>query len=447
MPGAATPLQSIWAAIPPRARAAYLRRTAQAVLDELDPLADLIARETGRPRTEALLAELLPAVGGLHDLADAGPGWLADRRQGRLPLLRAGRRSIVVRSPLGVAGIAATDPSPWLELALEAGAALLAGNAVTLVPVAPAIGERLRAAFERGGVPHGLVRVIAPGDELVADAVVSGEQPGRKGTMLVLAGAPLERTVSGALWAAFAGAGRGPAAVGRLVAARELAIPLLARLEIGARRLVVGDPRRAETEVGPLAEPANLEQVQSVIDDAIAAGASLLCGGPLESGADGAAYFAPALLRGVPPDARLLHEPVPGPVLAVVEAEHDEAAIALVASEPSSTISVWSGDRVLGERIARALPADLTWVNEHGAAAPGAEVRLARHVEVRRLASQPNRLRSARWLPYDPALVDASTAATRLLHGRERERARVLRGAAKPLARTAVRLARELRRG
>ncbi len=70
-------------------------------------------------------------------------------------------------------------------------------------------------------------------------------------------------------------------------------------------------------------------------------------------------------------------------------------------------------------------------------------MRVAGHVEARRLASQPTRLRSARWLPYDPQLVRAATASARLMHGRETERLGVLRGGALPLVRTGVRLARE----
>ena len=61
----------------------------------------------------------------------------------------------------------------------------------------------------------------------------------------------------------------------------------------------------------------------------------------------------------------------------------------------------------------------------------------------RRIASQPTRLRSARWLPYDPQLVRAATSSARLMYGRENERLGVLRTGAVPLARTAARLARE----
>jgi acyl-CoA reductase-like NAD-dependent aldehyde dehydrogenase len=259
--------------------------------------------------------------------------------------------------------------------------------------------------------------------------------------MLVLDRAPLDRAATGALWAAFAGGGRHRAAVGRLVVVPSVAEPLIATVVAGAERLRPGDPRQAETEVGPLRSVETRERVEELVAAAVADGATLLCGGPREVAGVAGAFYAPAVLRGVPPDARLLREPVPGPVLAVVEAATEDEAIALAGGSPA--VSVWAGDRRRGERVARTLGAEVAWVNEHGHSIPSAAVRLAGHVDSRRLASQPTRLRSARWLPYDPALVRASTATARLWHGRENERLGVLRRGAVPLARTAVRLARE----
>ena len=162
------------------------------------------------------------------------------------------------------------------------------------------------------------------------------------------------------------------------------------------------------------------------------------------------AFYAPAVLRRVPAGARILREPVPGPVLAVVEAPGEAAAIALVRQGPTGerpddrrarggVVSIWAGDRAKGERVARTLLAEVTWVNEHGAVAPGPALRLQRHVAPRQVASRPALIGGARRLPYDPALVRARTAATRLAHGRESDRLRVLRRDAGPLVRAALR--------
>ena len=442
----ASAAQPLWALVPPHDRARYVRRAAKAVLDELDELADLLAAETGQPRSEATLAELLPSVGGLHGLAGEGPDALADRRLGPVPALRAGRRSTLVQAPYGVVGIHVRDGSAWAGPLLEVAAALLAGNAVLLAPAAPDAAAAMRGAFVRAGLPDELFAVVEPGALAAAAHVVTLDPAPAKGTMLVLEGAPLDRAVTGALWAAFAGGGRRHAGVGRVIAVRSQAGALTSGVAAAARRLRVGDPRRPDTEVGPLTSAADRERVEALVAEAEAAGATRLCGGRVDVPGVPGAFYAPAVLRSVPPGAALLHEPVPGPVLAVVEAADDADAIAIaIAGGTSGTLSVWTGDRAHGERIARGLGAGIAWINEHGVPTPAAPVRLARYVVSRQLASQPTRLRSARWLPYDPALLRAATASARLLHGRESERWRTLRAGALPLARTAVRLAREAR--
>lgn len=434
--------QPLWAAVPAAARARYLRRAAQAILDEVDDLAGLLAAEARVPRSEAMVGELLPSVAGLHELADDGPGALADQRLGRAAVLRGGRRAFVLQAPAGVVGLRGGDGSPWAELVLETAAALLAGNGVVLAPCSEALGRRLASALGRAGLPDDLVWVVAAGASLDGcDRIVETGSAGPKASMLVLDGAPVDRVVAGALWAAYARGGHGPASVGRIVCVPGARDPLLAQLEPAARGVRVGDPQDPVTEVGPLASARQAAEVERLLAEAEAAGAERLCGGILEG-----ALFRPALLRGVAPDAGILREPVPGPVLSIVEAASEDDAIALCAGAPA--VSVWTGERAHGERVARALDVELTWVNEHGATAPAAPVRLARHTTARQIASRSIRLRSARWLPYDPTLVRASETAARILYGRHSERLETLRRGGPAFARVAARMAREtLRRG
>jgi acyl-CoA reductase-like NAD-dependent aldehyde dehydrogenase len=454
--------QPLWASVPAAARARYVRRAARLMLDELDELALLLAHESGRPRTEATLGELLPAITGLSDLADDGPAALAERRLGRPALLRAGRRARGVQQPRGVIGVLGAPSSVWTEPALEVAAALLAGNGVLLSPAAPLAAERLRHTLVRAGIPEELLALVH-GEEARAaldDAcarVVSLAGPETKGAMLVLENAPVETVASAALWAAFAAGGRHPAAVGRLVCVPSVAEPLLGVLRERAIRLRVGDPVSEAAEIGPLRSAGDLAAVEALVEEAVAGGAELICGGPTRVEGLPGAFYAPAVLRRVPADARILREPVSGPVLAVVEAPGESGAIALVQDGPAGerpddrrarggVVSIWAGDRAKGERVARTLQAELTWVNEHGAVAPGPALRLQRHVAPRQVASRPALIGGARRLPYDPGLVRARTAATRLVHGRESDRLTVLRRDAGPLARAALRVGASLLR-
>ena len=447
--------QPLWANVPASARARYLRRAARAALDDLDALALLLAHESGRPRTEAVLGELLPSIAGLSELADDGPGALGDRRLGRPALLRVGRRALGVQEPRGVVGVLAGPTSPWTEPLLEVAAALLAGDGVVFVPAAPLAGERVRELFVRAGVPGELL-AIAHGEHAAAELeaatarVVSVANAPARAAMLVLGGAALEQVAAAALWAAFAAGGRHPAAVSRLVCVPSVAEPLVGLLRTRAEELRVGDPAREEAEVGPLRSHEDLAHVEALVAEAVAGGAELVCGGRTAVPGLAGAFYAPAVLRRVPADARILANPAPGPVLAVVEARDEASAIGMAAAAAApapgdrrargTVVSIWAGDRPKGERVARTVGAEQAWVNEHGVVAPGPALRLARHVAPRQIASRPALLSGARRLPYDPALVRARTAAARFAHGRESDRLAVLRRDAVPLARAAIRL-------
>ena len=262
--------------------------------------------------------------------------------------------------------------------------------------------------------------------------------------MLVLDDAPLDATVSGALWAAFAGAGRHPAAVGRLVVAPGPAEPLLDALVAGAQRLRVGDPQHADTEVGPLASHADLEAVERLVAEAEAGGAERLCGGPLElPGLDGA-FCAPVVLRGVREDARLMREMPPGPGARRARgrartsrrsrspAEHADAAV-----------SVWTDDR-RARRAHRALARRRAGVGERARPVGAVGARPAR---------PPRRAAAARVAAARACAAPAGSRTTRRSSARARpprgcctaaraSGVAALREGALPVARVALRAAR-----
>ena len=133
----------------------------------------------GQPRTEAVLAELLPSVGGLHDLADHGPRALRDRRLGRIPALRAGAARCSSPRRSGRSASAAAAASPWAEPVLETAAALLAGNAVVL---STPLGERVRRGVRARRGAAELIALAAPEEDLgaLADHVVDTRPPRRR---------------------------------------------------------------------------------------------------------------------------------------------------------------------------------------------------------------------------------------------------------------------------
>ncbi len=308
-------VQPLWALLRLEDRARYMRRMAQAIVDELDELRETIAREQGRPRTEVATLELLVAIDALKWVAHDGVRVLGRRRVGVHRSLSLTKRAHIAYEPYGVIGVIGAGSAPFAQPLGQIAGALLAGNGVVFKPAPRArlTGERIARVLARAGLPEGLVRVIhggadvglelarAPVDKLlftgspatgraVARECVSHEKEvtvelGGKDAMLVLADAHVARAASGALWAGCAGAGQARGAVERIYTAPEVADRLVARLVAGARALAIGDPRDPRVQIGPLASVRRVERVRALVEEAVAQGATLHCGGPVEPGA------------------------------------------------------------------------------------------------------------------------------------------------------------------
>ena len=198
--------------------------------------------------------------------------------------------------------------------------------------------QRVRAA----GLPEELLQVVGGATSSPARRTSSTlDPPAAKGTMLVLEGAPLDRASPARVWAAFAGGGRRHAGLGRVIAVRPQAAALAAEIETAARRLRVGDPRRPDTEVGPLAEHRRARPRRGAGRAGRGRAAPRACAAARSRcpGVAGA-FYAPVCCAPCRRPRELLREPVPGPVLALQEAATEEEAIALAARPEGDAVGL-----------------------------------------------------------------------------------------------------------
>jgi succinate-semialdehyde dehydrogenase/glutarate-semialdehyde dehydrogenase len=233
---------------------------------------------------------------------------------------------------------------------------------------------------------------------------------------------------------------------------REIAEPFIEGVVRGARALRVGDPLSFDTEIGPMVSREQYELVKELVDDAVANGAELRCGGPVQvDGYGDAAFYAPTVLTGVTHDMRIMREEIFGPVVPIVTVDSEEEAIALANdSEFGLSASVWTLDRPKGDRIARRLEAGSVWINDHmyshgtcqcswggvkdsGIGRAHSKFGFYECVNVKHVAWEPSRLKNFWWHPYDESLAQAMRASAKLLYGPRKQRIGALRRGAGPL--------------
>ncbi len=484
-------VQPLWAQLSLPDRARYLRRAAQVLLDGSDEIAELISREQGKPRLESFTMELLPTIDALHWCADKGPRILGDEPIPTPQLMLKQKKNRFVYEPIGVVGVIAPWNYPWSIPFGEVAIALMAGNGVVLKPASltPLIGQRIQEVFERAGFPDGLIQTVhgggAVGQALVESSAGKifftgsvevgrrvGEECARrmKGCVLELGGkdpqivcsdAHLAHAVSGAVWGGFSNAGQTCSGIERTYVLRDVADRFVEGVVREASRLRVGNPLDWSTEIGPMVSKEQFDVVMELVDDAVAAGAQVRCGGPCQVEGLSGHFIAPIVLTGVTHDMRIMQEEIFGPVLPILTVETEQEALDLANDSVFGLgASVWTLDRDKGERIAREIQSGMVWINDHsyshgacqcswggvkesGLGRSHSKFGFYECVNIKLVSWEPSRMRDTWWHPYDEVLGKAIRASARLLYGRDGQRAEALRKGAIPLARV---LRRSLRR-
>jgi acyl-CoA reductase-like NAD-dependent aldehyde dehydrogenase len=478
-------VQPFWAALSLEDRARYMRRASDALLEDVDEIAELLTNEQGKPRVESYTMEVLPTIDSLNWIADNGPRILSDEKLS-MPVILKTKSAKFTYEPIGVVGVIAPWNYPWSIPFGEVAIALMAGNGVVLKPASltPLIGERIRQTFEKAGFPEGLVRTIHGGGR-VGDALVKSSagkifftgsvEVGRKvgiecakrmkGSVLELGGkdpqivcadADLANAVSGAVWGGFANAGQTCSGIERVYVHRDVADAFLEGVVRETERLTVGDPREWTTEIGPMVSSDQAAIVKDLVDDALKNGANKLTGGPTKVKGTSTkwlrgSFIAPVVLTGVTHEMRIMNEEIFGPVLPVMTVDSEEEAIRLANdSQFGLGASVWTRDRAKGERMSHEIESGMVWTNDHsfshgacqcawggvkdsGLGRSHSKFGFYECVNIKQLAWEPGWTRDIWWQPYDRTLADAIRSSAQVLYSRNGNRLQALREGIRPL--------------
>lgn len=376
--------QKGWAAQAPADRAAALRAFAAVVDAHVDELAALEVANSGH-----VLGNAEWEAGHVRDVLQfyaASPERLSGKQ---IPV--AGGLDVTFHEPLGVVAVIAPWNFPMTIASWGFAPALAAGNAVLVKPaeITPLTTMRLGELALQAGLPDGLFQVLPGKGSVVGERFISHPdvrkivftgsteigvhvmagaakaikrvtlELGGKSANIVFDDCDLERAAATAPYGVFDNAGQDCCARSRILVQRSVFDRFMELLEPAVKGVVVGDPGRRDSEMGPLVSRKHFESVAGYVpDDAPVAFRGSAPSGP-------GFWFPPTVLTPARTD-RTVTEEIFGPVVTVLPFEDEADAIALAnASEYGLSGSIWTDNLSRALRVSRAVESGNLSVNSH----------------------------------------------------------------------------------
>ncbi|KAF7598331.1 MAG: succinate-semialdehyde dehydrogenase I [Candidatus Dactylopiibacterium carminicum] len=341
-----------WRAKTAAERGRLLRRWFELLMAHQDDLGLIMTSEQGKPLAEAR-GEIAYAAGYLEWFAEEGR-----RAYGEIiPPHAADKRILVTREPVGVCAAITPWNFPAAMITRKAGAALAAGCTMVLKPASqtPFSALALAELAVRAGIPAGVFNVItgsavAIGSELCANPVVRklsftgsteigaqliaqcaptvkklSMELGGNAPFIVFDDADLDAAVEGAMASKYRNAGQTCVCANRLLVQDGVYDAFTAKLAAAVAQLKVGNGAEPGVTQGPLIDAGALAKVEELVEDALAKGARVVCGGKLH--ALGGSFFEPTILADVTPAMRVAREEIFGPVAPLFRFHSEEEAI------------------------------------------------------------------------------------------------------------------------
>ncbi|TFB73298.1 NAD-dependent succinate-semialdehyde dehydrogenase [Cryobacterium glaciale] len=387
---AADAAQADWAATPARVRGEILRRAFDLLQERKQEFALLMTIEMGKPLPEAL-----------GEVAYGGEflRWFSEeavRISGRYGANPEGTgRMIVTQHPVGPCFLITPWNFPLAMATRKIAPALAAGCTVVVKPAAltPLTTLHFVALLEEAGLPAGVVNVIttsqsgAVSEPIIADprlrklsftgstavgksliklsaenVLRTSMELGGNAPFVVFADADLDKAVEGALIAKFRNIGQACTAANRFIVHESVAVEFARRVTEKVEAFQIGRGTEAGITIGPLIDGKAVAKADSLVQDAINRGATLLTGGAAIE-REGT-FYAPTVLTGVLPGSDILRDEIFGPVLAISTFTDEADAVRLANDTEFGLISyVFTTDLARGQRMIDKLQTGMMGLN------------------------------------------------------------------------------------
>ncbi len=380
--------------LPAHRRIDILRHLARLVRRDAETLAMLIAREGGKPLTDARI-EVTRAINGIEGAA----GELEHLAGSEIPMgltpASENRLAFTTREPAGVVAAISAFNHPLNLVVHQVVPAIATGCPVIIKPAAttPLSCKRFVALVHEAGLPPDWCQFALPEDNAVAEQLATDPrvaflsfigsakvgwslrsklpagtrcalEHGGAAPVIIDRSADLDAVITPLVKGGYYHAGQVCVSVQRVFVHEEIMPDFAARFTAAVAKLRIGDPILAETEVGPLILPREVTRVEDWVREAGSGGAQILTGGKRL----GEHAYAPTILLEPPASARVSQQEVFGPVTCLYAYTALDEAIARANALPYAfQASVFSSDINVALRSARTLEASAVMVNDHTA--------------------------------------------------------------------------------
>jgi acyl-CoA reductase-like NAD-dependent aldehyde dehydrogenase len=383
--------EETWRDLSPKERGDLLRKVAAVIREHADELAELVAREVGKPMRDARRVDIVSCHSGFDYYAG-----IADTVHGEI-LDQGAIESRVDYEPYGV--VAAILPFNWppIHFAKKCAPALAVGNTVVVKPgeQAPLTVLRLVELANQvlppgvvnavGGIEAGAALASHPRVERITftGATATGRKVlrsaaenltyttvelGGKNALIVLEDADLESALDVAIEGMFYNQGEACTSTSRLLVHSSRYDEFAAQFVRRTASLVVGEPLAAETDIGPLVDARQRDRVNAYLKTALSEGAELLYQASLPSDDQlaGGFFVAPAVLGGVTESMTVAQEEIFGPVASLMRFDTDDEAVRIAnATDYGLTAAICTRDEVRAAKLARRLEVGMVFVNNY----------------------------------------------------------------------------------
>ncbi|HEX9784905.1 MAG TPA: aldehyde dehydrogenase family protein [Opitutaceae bacterium] len=385
--GAQRAFEQVWRDLAPGRRAGVLFGIARLIREHLEELAQLETLNIGKP-----IADARDEVGLGARVFEYYAGALSTFCGQTIPVARRGF-DFTLRQPMGVVVAVVPWNFPFPIACWKVAPALAAGNCVVLKPasLSPLTALRLGVLALEAGLPGGVLQVLSGAGGEIGDALVQHPlvrkisftgstevgahimrlaapgitrvslELGGKSPNIVFADSEVDTAAASSPMSVFANAGQDCCARSRVFVERSVFDRFVEKFLETTRRLVVGDPAQAETQIGPLVSRAQREQVGRYLEGAKD---RTIVGAERPPGAGW--FIRPAVVLGCEPDDQIWREEVFGPVVCIRPFDDEGQMLAEVNDSPYGLSgSIWTNDLKRALRVARRVESGVLSVNSH----------------------------------------------------------------------------------